>query len=103
MIRGEETTRYAATIEPAEIPKHYKDDPLQTARLVKRLGDTPVGINVYIGADGLPRRINLVMRIEGHNADLTIDLSEFGVEVSPQEPPKAQTTDMATLLKSRGG
>jgi hypothetical protein len=111
-LNGLRTTRYRATIDPRRIPGTLPADEREKAReTLKELGRIdpsalkPMPVDVWIDDDGLIRRERVTVddvyegvRTRGH---LTIDFTEFGRDVSVQEPEDDETLDLTAQLAER--
>jgi hypothetical protein len=97
-IDGVDTTEYSGTVDVQKAAAAL--GPAYT----KLLGEAKVStipVDVWVGSDGLVRRLheNLSYPINGTESttDLTIDLSDFGVQTTITPPPADQTVDISTL------
>ncbi len=98
-IRGTETTQFSGTITAEALTKAYSGDvQVQMESLLKQMGTSPVKLDVWMGADGLPRRLHQLMTIAGNEADITIEFLKFGAELDVTPPPAEEITNMATPL-----
>jgi hypothetical protein len=111
-LNGLRTTRYRATIDPRRIPGTLPEDEREKAReTLKEVGRIdpsaldPMPVDVWIDDDGLIRRERVTVddvyegvRTRGH---LTIDFTEFGRDVSVQEPEDDETLDLTAQLAER--
>jgi hypothetical protein len=98
-IRGTETTHYSGTIDPNALTKAYSGAlKAQIDGLMKQMGTSPVAMDVWIAADGLPRRIHEVMTVAGNETDIAMEFLKFGATVDVTPPPADQTTDFGKLL-----
>lgn len=102
-IRGEETTQYSGTVQPEDLTKAFTGDlRKQYSALLKQIGSSPIEMDIWVGADGLPRRLHQVMSFQGNEMDLSMDLYDFGTKVDVTPPPASKTTDLGKLLKKKG-
>lgn len=96
-IDGVDTTHYSGTIDVKKVAALLGAQ----AKALDQAKVTSIPIDVWIGSDGLVRRMHehLTYGANGANAttDLTVDLSDFGVKTSIQAPPADQTVDVSTL------
>jgi hypothetical protein len=98
-IRGIETTHYSGTITPDALTKAYKGDvQVQMEALLKQMGTSPIKMDVWLAGDGLPRRLHQVMTVAGNDADIVIDLLEYGAKLDVTPPPADETTDIGNML-----
>jgi hypothetical protein len=102
-VRGENTTHYSGTVDVADLAEQNSNlGEEKRAELQKQLeqaGITTETIDLWINEDDL-----LVKKVEkGETANGTLSstvyYSDYGVEVSPKEPPAADTVDFAELMK----
>jgi hypothetical protein len=113
-VRGDDTTHLATTFTPrtalANVPDQYKD---QVQKALGSLGDgsdtfldTPLPIDVYIGSDGLVRRISMALQLpiagQSFEGTMQIDFFDFGTTVDVQAPPADQVTDLTALFQTLG-
>jgi len=98
-IDGVNTTEYSGTIDvkkaAAALGPAY-------SKLLAQAKLTSIPVDVWVGDDGLVRRFheNFVYPLPGAGqltTDLTMDLSDFGVQTNIQPPPADQTTDIGAL------
>ncbi|MFE5734608.1 hypothetical protein ACFQ7A_27325 [Streptomyces sp. NPDC056528] len=68
-------------------------------------GDLPGGrhLQVWIGADGYPRRTVLTTDADGSRTELTTTSTDYGTEVDVRTPPADDTIGFAELLKRLAG
>jgi hypothetical protein len=103
-IRGEQTTQYAGTIQPEDLAKAFTGKLReQYSTMLESMKAGPIKMDVWVAADGLPRRVHQVMTLQGQQMDMTMDLFDFGTKVDVQPPAAAQTTDMSELMKKSKG
>jgi hypothetical protein len=97
-IDGVDTTEYSGTIDVKKVAALL--GPAQSKALAQANVST-IPIDVWVGSDGLVRRIheNFSYATGGAQTttDLTVDLSDFGTKVSVQPPPADQTADIGAL------
>jgi hypothetical protein len=99
-VRGEETTHYKGTIDlekvAAEAPADIRD---QYRRLFQLGGDKKVPMEVWIGDDGLVRKIRFTQDLPDKST-LTMEeeLYDFGTEVDVNPPPDDEVLDLTDLL-----
>ncbi len=118
-IRGEATTHYHATIEIAKvaalIQEHFGQQaggsPLDVAELVEQLkqeaGITEIPLDLWLGADNLPRRIAIDLQItadsEQGSLTLGLDMFDWGQAIDIDVPDASETIDSSALEKLAGG
>lgn len=112
-IRGTDTTHYRTTVDldkaAAASPESVRDDLTEVAR---QLGTSKLAMEAWLDAEGRIRRLKYSIDLADLADDApakrtgsgtvvaTLDLYEFGVEVSVEPPPADQTTPLADLLGS---
>jgi hypothetical protein len=82
------------------------------AKAAEMMGTGTYPAEIWLGDDGLPRRMQYTMDISkmklpdntpspfgAGNMEFRMDLYDFGVDVGVVVPPASQTADMAELLK----
>lgn len=101
-VRGESTTHYAGTVSVADLQERNANlGEEMRARLEKQLaasGITTVDIDLWIDDDDL-----LVKKVEkaetaNDTVNSTVHYSDYGVDVSTEEPPAAETVDYRDLM-----
>jgi hypothetical protein len=99
-VRGEETTHYKGTIDlekvAADAPADIRD---QYRRLFQLGGDKKVPMEVWIGDDGLVRKIRFTQNLPD-NSTMTMEeeLYDFGTEVDASPPPDNEVLDLTQLI-----
>jgi len=110
-VRDTDTTHYRATVDLDEAasssPAALRDDLAEVAR---QLGTSKLPVEAWLDAGGRIRRLRYTIDLadladeapaKGGGAGTvvaTLELSDFGTEVSVSPPPPDQTTDLAELL-----
>ncbi|GAA3802384.1 hypothetical protein ACFS5L_39430 [Streptomyces phyllanthi] len=103
-VRGEKTTHYAGTVEVADLAEQNSHlTRSQLADLRKQLeqaGITTETIDIWVNDDDL-----LVKKVEkgemtSGTMSQTAYYSDYGVEVSADEPPEGDTVDFVELMQS---
>ena len=98
-IDGTETTHYRADLSIDSIVDQAPDEEAAEAM---RAGFAVFGdvesfpLEVWVGDDGLPRRINIVLEGEGGTdlaTDVTVELSDYGVDVEVEPPTDYKELD----------
>ncbi|MEO6715116.1 MAG: hypothetical protein ABIM89_17050 [Mycobacteriales bacterium] len=104
-VRGTATTHYSGTVTVQALTSAYQGELReQVAGLLKQMGTSPVKMDVWVAADGLPRRMRQVMTVGGNRSDMSMEFLRFGDTLDLTPPPATQTTDLATLMgKERVG
>jgi hypothetical protein len=110
-VRGVETTHYRATVDLADaiaqVPEDQRD--LVEAQLDK-LGDGSMPLDVWVDADGLPRRVQLdmggVLATAGLGGEptalMTMELFDYGQPVDIQVPSPDEVQAFTDLLGGLG-
>jgi LppX_LprAFG lipoprotein len=97
-IDGTETTEYSGTVDVKKVASVLG---ASESKALEKAGVNSIPIDVWIGGDGLVRRIHESFSSSAGGAkattDLTIGLSDFGTKVSVTPPPADQTADLSTL------
>jgi hypothetical protein len=102
-IDGTATTHYRATIDVAKALDATGDPRAHDAarQLQQRLGLTRIPVDVWVGEDGLVRRVALDLTSTGsaHGAlSLVMDFKDYGAPVDVQPPAAGDTIDLGQLL-----
>lgn len=114
-VRGVATTHYKVTINLQKALAEAEDPELK--KVVEQAAavyatDT-IPMEIWMDDDGLPRRMRFIMDMsqmevpEADGAmtgtmDITMDMFDFGTEVTAVAPPADQVTDLATLMEQAG-
>lgn len=101
-IDGVDTTEYSGTIDVKKALAALGPNASGLAGQLDKAKVTSIPVDVWIGSDGLVRRVheNFAYTVPSAgelSMDMTIDLSDFGVKTSIQAPPADQTADISTL------
>jgi hypothetical protein len=99
-VNGVTATHYRASIDYAKVLDQLPDASAETRDAFAKLGVVPA--DVWI--DGQDRVVKMHMTIDGSafggsagTAELTMELSDFGIPVDVQPPPADQTVDISEL------
>ena len=99
-VGGHPATHYRASIDYTKVLDELPDASAQTRDALGKLGSVPA--DVWI--DGQDRVVKTHMTIDGGalgvgagTAEVTMELSDFGVPVDVQAPPEDQTVDFSSL------
>ena len=99
-IGGAATTHYRVSIDPA---KALKASGLASPSLAGAAGQLKtVTENVWVGKDGLLRRIQSAYGVEKSHFALTMDLYDYGAHVTIAAPPSSSTYDITQLAQGLG-
>jgi hypothetical protein len=105
-VRGEPTTHYKGTVDFNRVaraaPAAQRAAVSRTMRQIVRLAGTSTApMEVWIGDDGLLRRMTtkMTMRIEGRPMSMTqrIEMYDFGTKVDVKIPGRDETIDASNL------
>ncbi|HEX4365141.1 MAG TPA: hypothetical protein VHZ75_11375 [Solirubrobacteraceae bacterium] len=105
-LRGEPTTHYKATVDFEKVPDTFPPDQRAAARasirqIIALTGTTRVPIEVWVGDDGIARRMteHQKVTIAGETTSIAqrIDLYDFGSAVNVQLPTAGDTADSGSL------
>lgn len=101
-LDGVDTTEYSGTID---VQKAAAALGPAESKLLAQSKVTSIPVEVWIGSDGLVRRMHTTLSASAHGmqavSDLTLSLSDFGTPVTITPPPASQTLDI-TQLKGAG-
>lgn len=103
-VRGEQTTHYAGTVNVADIQEQNanlgEEMRAELEEQLKASGITTADIDLWINDDNL--LVKEVERGDTANGELnsTVHYSDYGVDVSAEEPPASQTVDYMDLMNS---
>lgn len=99
-VNGQPATHYRASIDYSKVLDELPNASQQTRDALSKLGTVPA--DVWI--DGQDRVVKMHMTMDASafgggagTADVTMQLSDFGVPVDVQAPPADQTVDFSTL------
>ncbi|HEX4324210.1 MAG TPA: LppX_LprAFG lipoprotein [Gaiellaceae bacterium] len=97
-VDGAATTHYHATIDVA---KALQAKGLASPLLGATAAQLPaIPADVWIGKDGLLRRIELSYAVEQTHAAMTMDLYDYGAHVTIAAPPSSSVVDVTQLVQS---
>lgn len=110
-VRGVATTHYRALVDlervAAEAPERHRaalDELLEQAP-----GATSVPVDLWIDAQGLPRKLHLAVDLSGAEGPrparvtVTVELFDFGVDARVERPPAAEVVDLPGTGEDLGG
>jgi len=102
-IDGVDTTEYTGSVD---VKKAAATVGSSYGKLLQQSKDTTIPIDVWIGSDGLVRRLreNFSYPVDGtpSSTSLTLSLTDFGVQATITPPAADQTVDF-NKLKALGG
>lgn len=97
-VDGVDTTEYSGTID---VHKAAAALGQAESKLLAGSQVTSIPVDVWIGSDGLVRRMHTTLSASTHGmqtvSDLTLDLGDFGTQVTITPPPADQTLDVTQL------
>ena len=105
-VRGVETTHYRATIDlrkvPDVVPEEQRDALRQSVdAIIERTGQSEIPTDVWIDEEGRVRKQRYTQRIPAGTDELeqtiTMELYDFGTEVTVEIPPANQVTDLLDI------
>lgn len=106
-VRGVNTTHYAGTVDVADLAgKNSNLTASQLAGLKKQLtqaGVTTESVDIWVDDQDLLVKKTEKGQMSAGEYSQTAYYSDYGVKVSAQEPPAADTEDFKELLKKQGG
>jgi hypothetical protein len=101
-LGGSSTTHYRVLVDAAEIAKVAG----LPARLTDHLGrheTKHLPVDVWIGTDGLVRRVAVDLHGRARTVSFTATLSGYGVNASIAAPPSSDVFDVTSFLGRPGG
>ena len=105
-VGGVSTTKYHAIIDLGRIPALAPADRRAAVRasvksLQEQYGIKELPMDVWLDDKGLPRKLSyaIATKAQGQRVktSLTMNLSDYGVDVNVQPPPASQVTDLADI------
>lgn len=99
-VDGATTTHYRITIDPT---KALQDKGLTSPLLAGMASQLPTSLPVdaWIGKDGLVHRVQIAVGLAQSHVDMTMDLYDYGAQVTIAAPPSDSVFD-ATALAQQG-
>ncbi|OKJ01828.1 hypothetical protein AMK18_10385 [Streptomyces sp. CB01249] len=106
-VRGVSATHYSGTVDVAELTaKNSNLDADEIAELKKQLatsGITTEKIDIWVDENDLLVKKTERGEMQTGELNSTVFYSDYGVKVSVEAPPAAQTVDFAELMKQQQG
>ncbi|MFB8211004.1 hypothetical protein [Streptomyces sp. NPDC056010] len=106
-VRGVSATHYSGTVDVAELTaKNSNLDADELAELKKQLatsGITTEKIDIWVDENDLLVKKTERGEMQTGELNSTVFYSDYGVKVSVEAPPAAQTVDFAELMKQQQG
>jgi len=105
-VAGVSTTKYHAVIDLDKVPGLAPAAQRASVRssinsMKEQYGITELPMDAWIDANGLPRRLfyEIAAKVQGQDvkSSMTMNLSDYGVDVKVQPPPPSQVTDLASI------
>lgn len=94
-----ESTGTALDYGPAKVAgvttTHYRET-------FKESGKTTVALDAWIAANGLPRQLAVTFAGSAGSGRVTVDLTGYGTQPTPQAPPASQTGSLTSLISELG-
>jgi hypothetical protein len=99
-VRGVETTHYRGTVDLERLAERLSGKAGQSyRRIIELTGQSSVPVEVWIGEDGLTRRLRYEQKLgTGTAMELTEEFYDFGVEVDVSPPPATEVVDLTQLI-----
>ena len=107
-VRGEETTRYRATIDLRKVPDVAPPEERERIRrtidqVVEASGESEIPTDVWVDDEGRVRRQRYTQKLaagEDRRAEMTFTMEffDFGVDVSAEPPPASKVTDISKII-----
>jgi hypothetical protein len=99
-VAGQHATHYRASIDYAKVAAKLPDSAASQRDELSKLGKVPA--DVWINDDDRVVKMHLVvdaasLGASAGTAELTMEITDFGVPVDVQAPPADQTTDLSSL------
>ena len=99
-VAGQHATHYRASIDYAKVAAKLPDSAASQREELSKLGKVPA--DVWINDDDRVVKMHLVidagsLGASAGTAELTMEITDFGVPVDVQAPPADQTTDLSSL------
>jgi hypothetical protein len=108
-LRDAQTTHYAATLDLEKAAEGAGNNKATIENLMEQIGSKSLPADVWIDGEGRLRKLRYEMTVGGARATTqagasatkvttTIELFDFGTEVTAKPPPADQVTDATKLL-----
>lgn len=97
-VRGVDTTRYAARLQLDKVADRVSPEAARALKqATKTLGTKEIPMDVWIGGDGLVRRVKMNWHPRGATFVMSLDLFDFG-DVTIDAPKDSDTVDLSNML-----
>ena len=93
VVRGVGTTRYRVVVDVARAVTSAAPDGQAALRQLLGLGVRSYPVDLWIDAQGRPRRLQFRLSVAGDHVTATIDLYDYGIPVQITLPPGDDTRD----------
>jgi hypothetical protein len=104
IVNGESTTEYTGSIDLAKAAKLRGLPQSFVQKVEDATGSSTVPVTVWIGADGLVRQLrettDTTTAGQSLTTTITIDISDYGTDVSVSAPPSGDVLDLTDLASS---
>jgi hypothetical protein len=99
-VRGEQTTHYKGTVDLRKVAEEAPADVQEQYRKLSELaGDKKVPMEVWIGDDGLVRKIAFTQAVpNGGSVKMEEELYDFGTDEQVEVPSDDEVVDLTALL-----
>jgi hypothetical protein len=99
-VRGEQTTHYKGTVDLEKVAEEAPADVQEQYRKLSELtGDKKVPMDVWIGDDGLVRKIAFTQAVpNGGSVKMEEELYDFGTDEQVEVPSDDAVVDLTALL-----
>lgn len=93
-IRGTATTRYSGRVTADQMAAAYTGKLREQLKgMMTSLGAQPMSIDVWLGDDGMPRRMRCSMTMNGNKTQMSMEFLQYGTKLDVRPPPASKTTD----------
>lgn len=110
-VNGENTTHYTITVDVAKLAETQTDETLKQAmeQMVESGNMKDFPVELWVNEEGLPARFKLAMPTQdpttgaAATADMQVDYTDWGKEVTVEAPPADETVDAAEAMDAPPG
>lgn len=106
-VRGVDTTHYEGVLDYDRVAKEFPETADSIRQVQKLTGVTKTPIDIWIDAEGLPRRLSYEMKVDPPanspaagmtgTSTFTLEYYDYGTDVSVAIPPKSEVLDPSKL------
>jgi hypothetical protein len=104
IVNGESTTEYTGSIDLAKAAKLRGLPQSFVQKIEDATGSSTIPVTVWVGADGLVRQLRETLNTttggQSLTTTVTIDISDYGADISVSAPPSDQVLDLSDLASS---